>query len=66
MATSSITKNFIISGNEQIEKFINAVDDSNKESLNENKSKNIKVQYLQGAEELKKFILKRKKVNGRR
>ncbi len=31
MATSSITKNFIISGNEQVEKFVAAIDSSEKD-----------------------------------
>ena len=33
MATSSITKNFVISGEKQVEKFANAIEESYQESL---------------------------------
>ena len=35
MATSSITKNFVISGEKQVEKFANAIEESYQESLTE-------------------------------
>ena len=35
MATSSITKNFVISGKKQVEKFADAIEKSYKESLSE-------------------------------
>lgn len=33
MATSSITKNFVVSGKEQVEKFADAIEESYQESL---------------------------------
>lgn len=61
MATSSITKNFVVSGKEQAEKFADAIE----QSLN-NPTPPIKVNavMVQGSEELKKLMAKRKKTNG--
>lgn len=38
MPTSSITRNFVISGKEQVEKFANAIEESYQESLTREKS----------------------------
>ena len=58
MATSSITKNFVVFGKKQAEVFANAVE----ESSNDPKSE-IKVNYteISTVEELKKLMAKRKK-----
>ena len=60
MATSSMTKNFIISGQEQVEMFADAVE----ASANDRTPRvPINVTYLQGADEILKFMEKRKKAN---
>lgn len=58
MATSSITKNFVVFGKEQAEIFANAIE----ESFNDQKSE-IKVNYseINTVEELRKLMAKRKK-----
>ena len=60
MATSSITKNFVISGQKQVEMFADAIE----ASANDRTPRvPIKVTYLQGADEIVKFMEKRKKTN---
>ena len=54
MATSSITKNFIISDEKQIELFANAIEESYEESLRTSQSAaSIKFRELQNADEIK-------------
>jgi hypothetical protein len=60
MATSSITKNFIISGKEQVEMFADAIENS---ANDRTPRVPINVTYLQGSDEITKFMEKRKKVN---
>ena len=43
MATSSITKNFIVSGVEQVEMFANAIEESYQESLSKRTIPNLKI-----------------------
>ena len=57
MPTSSITRNFVISGKEQVEKFANAIEESYQESLTREKS-DMHVTILRG-EELREFMKKR-------
>ena len=60
MATSSITKNFIVSGQKQVEAFVDAIE----ASANDRTPRvPINVTYLQGAEEIVKFMEKRKKTD---
>jgi hypothetical protein len=63
MATSSITKNFVVSGTEQVEKFANAIEESYQESLVRTPTPDMRITYLRGSEEVKKFMAKRKKTN---
>ncbi|MDE7253113.1 MAG: hypothetical protein K2O32_09245 [Acetatifactor sp.] len=63
MATSSITKNFIISGEKQVEMFADAVEAS---ANDKTPRVPINVTYLQGADEILKFMEKRKKTNAAR
>ena len=63
MATSSIIKNFIVSGDEQTEIFANAIEESYQESLHRRPSADMKIMYLRGSEEVKQFMAKRKKSN---
>lgn len=60
MATSSITKNFIISGRRQVEMFADAIE----ASANDNTPPvEVNATFLRGAEDIKKFMEKRKKAN---
>lgn len=60
MATSSITKNFIISGQKQVEMFADAIE----ASANDRTPRvPINVTYLQGTDEIIEFMEKRKKTN---
>ena len=61
MPTSSITKTFIVSGKEQAEKFANAIEESYQESLHRIESLDFEITYLHGADEVKRFMEKRKK-----
>ena len=63
MATSSITKNFVISGEKQVEKFANAIEESYQESLHRAPTPNLGITYLKGSVEVKKFMARRKKAN---
>ena len=58
MPTSSITRNFVISGKERVEKFANAIEESYQESLTREKS-DMHITMLRG-EELREFMKKRK------
>ena len=56
MATSSITKNFVISGQKQVEKFADAIE----ASANDRTPRvTINMTYLQGTDEIIKFMKKR-------
>lgn len=63
MATSSITKNFVVSGAKQVEKFANAIEESYQESLHRAPASDLKITHLRGADEVKKFMARRKKIN---
>lgn len=55
MATSSITKDFVIEGKEQVEKFVNAIEESYLESLQHKNDPVIKVKTLT-PEEARDFL----------
>lgn len=55
MATSSITKDFVIEGKEQVEKFANAIEESYLESLQHKNDPVIKVKTLT-PEEARDFL----------
>ena len=63
MPTSGITKTFIVLGKEQAEKFANAIEESYQESLHRKESLDFAITYLHGADEVKKFMEKRKNYN---
>ena len=63
VATSSITKNFVVSGTKQVEMFANAIEESYQESLHRAPAPDLKITHLRGSEEVKKFMAKRKKAN---
>lgn len=60
MATSSITKNFVVSGDRQAEIFANAIEAS---ANSETPPIRVSVTELRGADEIKKFLERRKKAN---
>lgn len=60
MATSSITKNFVVSGKKQAEIFANAIEESYQESLQGTPASELKITYLRGTEEIRRFMAKRK------
>ena len=59
MPTESITKNFIVSGEEQVEKFANAIEESYQESLTRKKDSSLRITHLRDAVEVKEFLEKR-------
>ena len=59
MPTSSITHNFVISGEDKVEKFINAIEESYQESLNRPPTKNMRITYLIDTEEIKRYMERR-------
>lgn len=61
MAKSSITKNFVISGEEQVEKFANAIEESYQEMISAPKqTQDFKITHLHESEDVKRFMQKRK------
>ena len=63
MATSSITKNFIVYGDKQAEMFANAIEESYQESLHRASTPDMKITHLRGSEQIKEFMEKRKNIN---
>ena len=59
MSTESITKNFIVSGKKQVEKFANAIEESYQESLIRKKDSSLRITHLRDASEVKKFLEQR-------
>ena len=60
MATSSITKNFVISGQKQVEMFVDAIESS---AINRPVRTPVSAKQIKGEAELRKFMEKRKKVD---
>ena len=58
-----LTKNFVVSGSKQVEMFANAIEESYQESLRRAPAPDLKITHLRGAEDIKKFMAKRKKTN---
>ena len=59
MATSSITRNFVVEGEEQVEMFANAIEESWQESLVRNEKKEDNITFLQGREAVESFMSRR-------
>ena len=59
MSTESITKNYIVSGKKQVEKFANAIEESYQESLTRKKDSSLRITHLRDASEVKKFLEQR-------
>ena len=60
MAASSIIKNFVVSGQSQAERFADAIEESYQESLHRVPTLDLRITHLRGAEEVKKFMAKRR------
>lgn len=60
MATSSITKNFVISGQKQVEMFADAIEAS---ANNPTPPINVSATFLTDPKDIAKFMEKRKKAN---
>ena len=58
MATSSITKNFVIAGKEQVEMFVNAIEES---AQNRPARTTVDVKFIETENELREFMRFRKK-----
>lgn len=61
MATSSITKNFIVAGAEQVERFVDAIEAS---VNNPAPRRQTSADFLTDKEEIREFMKKRKKTDG--
>ena len=61
MATSSIMHNFVISGQENVEKFLDAVEESYQESLHRKSKKKLNFKFLEGEDAIN-FMLERKRM----
>lgn len=59
MPTSSITKNFVVSGEKQAQTFADAIEESYHESLQKKKTPDMKITHLRGSEAVKQFMSKR-------
>ena len=60
MATSSIKKNFVISGKEQVEMFVNAIEESAK---NRPVRSQVAAKQIKGEAELREFMKEWEKAN---
>lgn len=58
MATSSITKNFVVAGKEQVEKFVNAIEES---AQNRPVRTPVNVKFIETESELREFMRFRKR-----
>ena len=63
MATSSITKNFVISGKEQVEAFADAIEAA---ANDKTPARKVSARVLTDPKDIAKFMQKRKKANAAR
>ena len=64
MATSSITKNFVVSGKKQVEQFADAIEMSYKESLSESSPSSFRYREIHETDEVYRVMEKWKKLYG--
>ena len=64
MATSSILKNFVVSGNDQVESFANAIELAYQESLKRKNEEKVLYEELKNPDEIRDFIEEWKKLHG--
>ena len=63
MATSSITQNFVVAGEKQVEKFADAIEESYQEALYSKPARDMGITHLRGSAEIKNFMARRKNTN---
>ena len=63
MATSSITKNFVVEGEEQVQMFANAIEESYQESLTRKEERLANFHFIETDEELEELTKKWNKSN---
>ena len=64
MATSSITKNFVVEGEEQVEMFANAIEESYQESLVRKEERLANFHFVETDEEIDAFMKRWKAKHG--
>ena len=64
MATSSITRNFVVEGEEQVEMFANAIEESYQESLTRKEERLANFHFIETAEEIDAFMKRWKAKHG--
>ena len=63
MATSSITKNFVVSGDKQVDTFANAIEESYQESLTrQKKTPSFKYRELKDPNEIQQIMMRWKEM----
>ena len=65
MATSSITRNFVVEGEEQVEMFANAIEESYQESLTRDNTCHVSYDEITTAQEAKEFMQRWRAKHGR-
>ena len=63
MVSSSITKNFVVYGKEQAERFADAIEEAYNTRSSVTPEPDMKITYLKGSEQIKQFMEKRKKTD---
>ena len=66
MATSSITRNFVVEGEEQVELFANAIEESYQESLTRDNTCHVRYQDIRGKKAVERFMEKWDKAHERK
>ena len=64
MATSSITRNFVVEGEEQVEMFANAIEESYQESLTRKEERLANFHFVETDEEIDAFMKRWKAKHG--
>ena len=64
MATSSITKNFVVEGEEQVQMFANAIEESYQESLTRGNTCHVRYHDVETAEDVDELTKKRDEASG--
>ena len=64
MATSSITRNFVVEGEEQVQMFANAIEESYQESLTRDNTCHTSYEDVETSEQMKELIREWDEANG--
>lgn len=63
MATSSMTKNFVVYGRRRVEEFANVIEESYQKLIYRVPTHDLRITHLRSSKEIKIFMAKRKKTN---